>query len=472
MGIFINTNAASLSARRNLDRSGLQLGRNMTRLSSGMRITSAGEDAAGLAISERFTSNIRGMDRAVRNANDAISLSQVAEAALGESTQILQRMRELAVQSASDINSVSDREALNAEIEQLKEELTRIGDTTTFNGTKILDGSYVNAYFQVGAYAGDTVRLGVSDTRSANLAAYATKTGAPVSTNGVQIGDLLVNGVTIRATNPTDDMLSSTASTGSAIAKARAINDTTEYHGVTARAMPTEFISADPIGGGTLDQNNYIEINGHRVTGIDVFGSDSTESLLRTINGYVDETGVMASLDIRGHVQLTAEDGRNIELTTVGNGGVITGMGANSITTAQLNFASEDQIILSGANESFVGFADNEMIAVTSAEAVGTVNVLTRFDSNEALLRIDRAIEQITGDRAEIGAVANRMQSTVNNLSAILEHSEVARSRIADADFAQESSKMSKNQVLQQAGISILSQANSLPQQAMQLLQG
>lgn len=472
MGIFINTNAASLSARRNLDRSGLQLGRNMTRLSSGMRITSAGEDAAGLAISERFTSNIRGMDRAVRNANDAISLSQVAEAALGESTQILQRMRELAVQSASDINSVSDREALNAEIEQLKEELTRIGDTTTFNGTKILDGSYVNAYFQVGAYAGDTVRLGVSDTRSANLAAYATKTGAPVSTNGVQIGDLLVNGVTIRATNPTDDMLSSTASTGSAIAKARAINDTTEYHGVTARAMPTEFISANPIGGGTLDQNNYIEINGHRVTGIDVFGSDSTESLLRTINGYVDETGVMASLDIRGHVQLTAEDGRNIELTTVGNGGVITGMGANSITTAQLNFASEDQIILSGANESFVGLADNEMIAVTSSEAVGTVNVLTRFDSNEALLRIDRAIEQITGDRAEIGAVANRMQSTVNNLSAILEHSEVARSRIADADFAQESSKMSKNQVLQQAGISILSQANSLPQQAMQLLQG
>jgi flagellin len=117
MGIFINTNAASLSARRHLDRSGLQLGRNMTRLSSGMRITSAGEDAAGLAISERFTSNIRGMDRAVRNANDAISLSQVAEAALGESTQILQRMRELAVQAASDINSSFDREALNAEVE-------------------------------------------------------------------------------------------------------------------------------------------------------------------------------------------------------------------------------------------------------------------------------------------------------------------------------------------------------------------
>jgi flagellin len=472
MGIFINTNAASLSARRHLDRSGLQLGRNMTRLSSGMRITSAGEDAAGLAISERFTSNIRGMDRAVRNANDAISLSQVAEAALGESTQILQRMRELAVQAASDINSSSDREALNAEVEQLKEELTRIGDSTTFNGTKILDGSYVNAYFQVGAYSGQSVRLGVSDTRSANLAAYATKTSSPVSTNAFAVGDLLVNGVTIRATNATDDMLSSTLNTASAVAKAKAINDTTEFHGVTARAMPTEFVAANPIGGGTLDQNNYIEINGHRVTGIDVFGSDSTESLLRTINGYVDETGVMATLDIRGHVQLVAEDGRNIEITTVGNGGVITGMGASSVTTAELNLASEDLIQLSGANESFAGFANNEMIAITSNEAVGTMNIKTRFDANEALLRIDRAIEQVTGDRAEIGAVANRMQSTVNNLSAILEHSEVARSRISDADFASESSNLSKNQVLQQAGISILSQANSLPQQAMQLLQG
>jgi flagellin len=231
-------------------------------------------------------------------------------------------------------------------------------------------------------------------------------------------------------------------------------------------------VAANPIAGGTLDQNNYLEINGHRVTGIDVLGADSTETLLRTINGYVDETGVMATLDRRGHIQLTAEDGRNIEITSVGTAGVITGIGATTVQTAEINLASKTQITLDGANEVFAGFADNEMIAVTSDEAVGTVNVLTRFDANEALLRIDRAIEQITSDRAEIGAVSNRMQSTVNNLSAILEHSEVARSRIADADFAAESSRLSKNQVLQQAGISILSQANSLPQQAMQLLQG
>ena len=471
MGIFINTNASALSARRNLDRSGVHLGKNMTRLASGLRITSAGDDAAGLAISERFSSNIRGMSRAVRNANDAISLSQVAEAALSESTSILQRMRELAVQAASDINSSTDRVALNNEIEQLKDELTRIGDATTFNGTKILDGSYVNAYFQVGAFAGQSVRLGVSDTRSQSLASYATKTGSPVSTNALTNGDLIVNTVTIRATNPTDDTFSTTFATGSAISKAKAINDTTQYHNVVARAMRTEFVATNPIGGGTLDQNNYIEINGKRVTGIDVFGDDSTESLLRTINGYVDDTGIIASLDIRGHIQLHAEDGRNIQITSVGNGGTITGLGASSVTTAELNLASKDQIILDGANETFAGFANNEMIAITASEAVSSVSVLTRLDANEALIRLDRAISQINGDRAEIGAVANRMQSTVNNLSAILEHSEVARSRIADADFAAESSRMSKNQLLQQAGISILSQANSLPQQAMQLLQ-
>ena len=325
------------------------------------------------------------MSRAVRNANDAISLSQVAEAALNESTQILQRMRELAVQAASDINSSADRIALNNEVEQLKEELTRIGDATTFNGTKILDGSYVNAYFQVGAFAGQSVRLGVSDTRSTSLASYATKTGQPVSTNALASGDLIVNTVTIRATNPTDDQFSTTFATGSAISKAKAINDNTQYHGVTARPMRTEFIAANPIGGGTLDQNNYIEINGKRVTGIDVFGDDSTESLMRTINGYVDDTGVIASLDIRGHIQLHAEDGRNIQITSVGNGGTITGLGATTVQTAEVNLASEKQIILSGANETFVGFADNEMIAITANEAVSSVNILTRLDANEAL---------------------------------------------------------------------------------------
>jgi len=472
MGIFINTNASALSARRNLDHSGLHLRKSMGRLSSGLRITSAADDAAGLAISERFSSNIRGMQRAVRNANDAISLSQVAEAALAESTSILQRMRELAVQAASDINSDNDRMALNNEIQQLKEELTRIGDATTFNGRKILDGSYVNAYFHVGAFAGQSVRLGISDARSEYLGSYATKTSSPVTTDAFAQGDLLVNGVTIRATNASDDMFSTTFATGSAISKAKAINDTSKYHNVIARPMRTELIASDPIGGGTLDQNNYIEINGKRITGVDVFGDDSTETLVRTINGYVDETGVVASLDIRGHLQLHAEDGRNIQLTTVGNGGVITGLGASSVTTAEINLASEDQIELSGANEGFAGFTDNEMIAITSDEAVLSVNVLTRIDANEALLRLDRAISQLNTDRAEIGAVANRMISTVNNLSAILEHSEVARSRIADADFAEESSKMSKNQVLRQAGISILSQANTLPQQAMQLLQG
>jgi flagellin len=157
MGLYVNTNVASMNAQRNLMHSQDRLGRNFARLSSGLRITNAGDDAAGLAISERFTSEIRGLGQALRNANDAISLSQLAESALSESTNILQRMRELAVQAASDINNATDREAINDEIEQLKEELTRIGENTSFNGTKLLNGSFVNSFFQVGAFARQTV---------------------------------------------------------------------------------------------------------------------------------------------------------------------------------------------------------------------------------------------------------------------------------------------------------------------------
>ena len=472
MGLYVNTNVGSINAQRNLMHSQDRLGRNFARLSSGLRITNAGDDAAGLAVSERFTSEIRGLGQAVRNANDAISLSQLAESALGESTNILQRMRELAVQAASDINNSSNRRAINNEIEQLKEELTRIGESTTFNGTHLLDGSFVDSFFQVGAFARQTVRVGIRDARSDFLARQAAKTGGDVTTDSLVNGDLLINGITIRGTVAQDDELSTSFATGSAIAKANAINDTTDFHGVSARAMPTEFVSANPIAGGNLDQNDFITINGVAVTGFEVISDDATESLTRAINSLTPVNGITASLDERGHLVLRAEDGRNIEVETSGNAGAITGIGASTVQTASVNMYSETQYQLSGANESFVGFLDNDFIGVGTTESISSVDVLTRFNANEALLRIDRAISQITGDRAALGAVSNRMQSTISNLSGILESSEAARSRIRDADFAAESASMAKSNILQQAGISVLSQANSAPQQVLSLLQG
>ncbi|MCB9543151.1 MAG: flagellin [bacterium] len=471
MGLFVNTNVASINARRNLLHSQNRLQTNFARLSSGLRINTAGDDAAGLAISERFTSQIRGLGQAVRNANDAISLAQVAEGALSESTNILQRMREIAIQAANDINSEADRAALNDEIVQLQDELDRIGNNTTFNGTKLLDGSFVDAFFHVGAFARQTVRVRIRDARAIAIGRQATQTGTVVSNTPLVNGDLLINGITVRATVAGDDPYSTQNADSSAIAKANAINDTTQYHGVTAKPLPTEYIGPNPVAGGALDNVDNITINGQTITGINVAANDASDTLVRAINEVFPRTGVTASLDPRGHLRLVAEDGRNIEVTFNGNGNAVAGIAA-AVQTASVNLYSEEQYVLSGADETKIGFIDNELVGVNAAEAVTTVNVLTRFDANEALLRLDRAIAQITRDRAELGAVTNRMQSTLSNLTTIIEASSASRSRIRDADFADETSDLARNQIVQQAGVSILAQANAQPQQVLSLLQG
>ncbi|MCA9560279.1 MAG: flagellin [Myxococcales bacterium] len=470
MGLFINTNVAALNGQRNLLHTQNRLAKQFQQLSSGLRINTAGDDAAGLAISERFTSQIRGLSQAVRNANDAVSLSQVAEAALSESTSILQRMRELSIQAANDINGDGEREALQNEVDQLIEELTRIGETTTFNGKKLLDGSFIDAFFHVGAFARETVRVRIRDARSLTIGRQATQTGVPVATNPIQAGDVLLNGVTIRNTQAVDDQLSTSFAAGSAIAKAAAINDTTEFHGVTAKPLPNEFVSANAITGGTLDNATNIVINGQVISGFGVAADDATDVLVRSINEVFDRTGVAASLDERGRLVLRAEDGRNIELQV--NGPDVIGIGGSQVKTAELNLYSEEQYTVTGNNEAYIGFADNELIGVTSADAVTTVSVETRFEANESLLKIDRALAQITSDRAELGAVTNRMQSTLSNLTAIIEASTASRSRIRDADFAEVTTNLSRDQILSQAGISILSQANAQPQQVLSLLQG
>ncbi len=472
MGLYVNTNTASINSRRHLDRAYAGLHRNFARLSSGMRINSAGDDAAGLAISERFGSEVRGLGQAIRNANDAISLAQVAEAALSESTSVLQRMRELAIQAANDINGLDDRIAINNEVVELKEELTRIADTTTFNRSDLLDGSFVNGYFQIGAFARQTVRVQIRDARAEALALQATETGNTVTTDALALGDISINGIGVRATAISDDPFSSANRDGSAIAKAAAINDTTQFHGVTARAMPTEFVGAAPITGGTLDSNNFISINGQVITDMTVLADDSTDALINRINNVSKETGVTAALDETGALVLNAYDGRNIDLQVVGNAGVSLGVGLSTVQTAELNLYSESQYQVTGNNESYIGFADNQQVGVGTDEVVATIDVLSRFNANEAILRLDRALAQVAADRASLGAVTNRMQSTLSNLTVMKEQGTVAQSRIRDSDFAFESSDLARNQILQQAGISVLGQANSLPQAALSLLQG
>ncbi len=477
MGLFVNTNIASISARRSLLKVNEDLRVNFRRLSSGLRINAAADDAAGLAISERFTSQIRGLTQAARNASDGISLTQVAEGALDETANILQRIRELAVQSGSDVNSPSDREALQAEVDQLIDEVNRIGETTTFNQLKVLDGSFLDQLVHIGMNFREARPISVDDARGSALGRHAVLTTAAVSTAALASDELTINGVTIRSTQPVDDQVSSTLNASSAIAKAEAINDFSHVTNVKAYVNRTVRASVADITGGTLDEANYVTINGVTITGFTVTADDANESLLEQINAEFDRTGVIAYRDIKGQIELRAEDGRNIEVEAVGAGGARTGLRAaagTDVTLSNITLHSEEQFFITdpggGGAEAKLGVVADALVGVNDSQVVNSVDISTRDGANLAILIADRSLEQVSRVRTQLGAIQNRLEATVSNLVAVTEHASAARSRILDADFAAESASLAKNQILQQAATTVLAQANSQPQSALTLL--
>ncbi|MEE2788280.1 MAG: flagellin [Myxococcota bacterium] len=470
MGLFINTNTYANTAQRNLLSSSHKLGKSFQRLSSGLRVNSSADDAAGMSISERFNSQIRGLTQGIRNANDSISLVQVAEGALQESTAVLQRMRELAVQAASDVNTAADRRAIQLEIAQLNDELQRIGDTTTFNQQKLLDGTFNDKFFHIGMNFQERVAVRIRDARSETIGRVASQIGGPVDTNVLDGDNLAINQVSIRATVLSDDQISTTLRASSAIAKSEAINDSTEFTGVSAYVTETRRGASGEITGGVLDESNYNMINDRIFTGFRVETGDADESLIDAINADLELTGVYAERDSNGEILLSAADGRNIDVQAVGNADAITGL-STGVTTAGIRLISDNQFQLTGTNEVGVGFGDDAIVAVTVANSVKSLNVETREGANDALLILDRAISQISSDRSELGAIQNRMQSTIANLASVTENAAAAKSRILDADFAAESAGLARNQILTQAATTILAQANQVPQQALSLLQ-
>lgn len=481
MGLFINTNIASLNAQRNLSGTSSALGRSFERLSSGLRINSAKDDSAGLAIASRFTSQIRGLNQAVRNTNDGISLAQTAEGALQESQNIIQRIRELSVQSANDTNSASDRESLQAEVDQLTSELDRIGNTTQFNGSKVLDGSFLGSRFHVGANARETITVNVQDARASALGRQSRTDGVAVSAaTALVANDVVINSVSIRATVVADDTVSTTLRSGSAIAKAAAINDSTQFTNVRAIVNKAQDgrvggvgVANAAIAGGTLDSTNNIVINGETITGIVVQANDADDSLVNAINAVASKTGVVASLGEDSSLVLTAEDGRNIDVTTALAGAARTGL-ATQTTGGSVTLQSTEAVSLTvTANGVGIGLgvaANATVFGVNSQHAMSSVDITTREGANLAIDIADVAISQIASARGGLGAVQNRLESTVNNLSATSENLSAARSRIQDADFASETAVFTRNQIIQQAGVSILAQSNQQPQIALSLL--
>jgi flagellin len=519
MASTINTNIQSLTAQRNLSTSQLAMGTSMARLSSGLRINSAKDDAAGLAISERFTSQIRGVNQAARNANDGISLAQVAEGALGSSSNILQRIRELAVQSANATNSASDRAALNAEVGQLTAELNRIAQTTQFNGQNILDGSFTSASFQVGANANQTI---IATTANFTTTKYGNnRLGSSVASSTGGPGDLAL-GTASAAMNPTiatnaaasgivADTLTISGSTGqdtvavaagdSAQKVAASINAKASTTGVTATARTTVDLTTFTAPG------NYslsIVSNNPAATPITVAFNvgalpNNVDSLAQAISAFNDkssQTGVTARVNNAGNgITLTNDAGADIFITSTtaaGSFNVVnppTGpippaaaVAGTPVTVAAAGTAYITGSITLDSNSSFsvgspLGAAAtgaSYFLGTTGAselQAAATMDVSTVDAATRTLTTVDSSLASISSQRAKFGALQSRFETAISSLQTTSENLSASRSRIQDADFAMETANLSRTQILQQAGTAMVAQANQLPQAVLQLLQ-
>jgi len=672
---IINTNIASINAQRNLDKSQSANQTALQRLSSGLRINSAKDDAAGLAISTRFDSQIRGLNVSIRNAGDGVSLSQTAEGALGSITNNLLRIRDLALQSANGTNSAIDRQALDQEVQQLKAEIKRVSDQTNFNGTKLLDGSFSGVTFQIGANEGENVTVSIEGATVDQLgAALGDGITSDADNNPMTAGDLVINGIAVGASSGTDDAFSSANQDSSAIAKAAAINNVSDSTGVEAVVNQTSIVGTNYT---SIDVNSNITINGISIdvstsanledianlqnvansinlssgqtgvtavfdgnptVGIQLIAADgrnifleddgaTTESVglavdelysgtftlisedgspisldsttgdisnaglavgtfsgsnsgaigaqvganalvtgdivingvpvgpsqssfdtassanqessgiskAAAINKVSDRTGVTAEVnktinngaaitagapetgnvsingvvinisysasdtatDIQNTVisainnkagqsgvsaeafgatfRLIAEDGRNIDVGAFG-GTLTTNSGLVPSTTTQssISLKSAGSIELSSitGNIQQTGFDIGTYGSSESGQLIKDIDISTAEGAIEALAAVDNALTTINFQRANLGAIQNRFESTMTNQAIAAENFTEASSRIRDADFAAETAELSRSQVLQQAGLSILSQANGQPQQVLQLLQG
>ena len=478
MAMTINTNIPSLIAQKNLGKSQGTLNTSLERLSSGLRINSAKDDAAGLAISTRMSSQIRGLTQATRNANDGISLAQTAEGALQETTTNLQRIRELAIQAGSSSNSAADRASLNDEVKQLVAEIDRVATTTSFNGRVLLDGTFGTQSFQVGANANQTIEFSVASGRAASLgvgsgSSYSATSTLTVATGALTDGGLTINGTQIGAT--TADGVSSADDTYSALAKANAINAKTSDTGVTATVVSTT--TGEITAGSAASTSDAIVINGVTIdnyVGVADVAANAS-AMVGAINEKSDQTGVVASITdaAAGKYTLSAADGRNIIIssTNLGASGLSDGTSFGKVT---LSSTSSDGITIGGlaADLTALGATAGQTVAVETAGAgVSSVDITTTGGATEAITIVDNALAAVSSMRGNLGAIQNRFGSTIANLQNVAENLSAASSRIMDADFAAETANMTKAQVMQQAGVAMLAQANQLPQMVLSLLQ-
>ncbi len=414
MALTVNTNVASLNTQRNLNSSSNALQTSLQGLSTGSKINSAKDDAAGLQIANRLTSQVNGLGVAVKNSNDGISMAQTAEGALQQSTNILQRMRDLSLQAANGSNSTKEREALNSEVVQLNKELDRISNTTTFGGRKLLDGSFGTTTFQVGSSANEMISVNIGEMSTKSL------TGEVHRLEGTAIS------------------LSSVA--GTVGAPAVLSSDGSEITPAIPAAVAGKETIYNKVAEATATDYSFAMADGSTKT-VSIAAGSTIDDVAKQINDANIGVGAFVSVNEAG-------------------------------TEATISLVSNQSFTLDGHDDAATGLdAAGASAQATDATNISQINLTTAQGAQEATILIDAAIQRIDSQRADLGAVQNRFENTIANLQNISENVSAARGRIEDTDFAAETANLTKNQILQQAGTAILAQANQLPQAVLSLLQ-
>ena len=528
--LVVNTNVSALKAQRELSRTRFGLSEAMERISSGVRLNSSRDDATGVGISQRMTSHIKGLSMAMQNANDGIGFLQTAEGALQEVTNLMQRMREMAVQATNEANNSTDIASLQFQVVELNAEINRIAEQTELNGKRLLNGDVVNAEFQVGIRADQVIRVSIGSTSASRIGNYSTSTN---SIGAFAIGSAVLG--TVQGTAPANAVRDQTISirgfnSGASATElligfeetarsiAARINLEESRSGVSATAktrLILEDVFNDEVGNDVqtisfdLYGENKKSLDIEQVTAVhitasikrlDAQGKLDLSEFVSAINEKTIITGVSAFEVSPGKIELVQENGENISIEKFQNasgdplrdplpedtltvtgfegtapvtvregtdedsvtvGGIVTLNSYKAFTVTSDAQLQEDSLFQDGF-DNFLQGAEFSSLADVDFKRVG--------GSNQALQIITSGLDFISSLRGELGALQNRFESTIANLGSVRENAEAARSRVQDADFAVETAKLTKSQILQEAGIAILAQANTIPQAVLALL--
>lgn len=502
MSFRINTNVNALNTHANAVSNNVDLSKSLNKLSSGLRIQTAADDASGLSIADSLRSQASALGQAIANGNDAIGIIQVADKAMDEQLKILDTIKTKATQSAQDGQTTQSRQALQADIVRLMEELDNIGNTTSFNGQQLLNGTFSNKEFQIGAYSNQTVKASIGATTSDKIGLTRFESSKLITKmDVVNLKFLNVDGV--NDVGVTSAVISTGIGKGLG-ALAENINKVADKTGVRATADVTWKASA-AIAGGLIQS---LTINGVKIGDLEVKANDANGALVNAINSVKDQTGVEASVDAEtGKMVLTSRDGRAIVATgkDISNG--LGGKGAAAAgTSLTAGFVGRLNLVrLDGRDIKLVGGGATKLSIAFSAgggaqQSVSLRDVRGQIDKNLATamgfqrmsaslsvaqsagvmtLRGAMAVMSIAESaqktldqvRSDLGSVQNQLQATVNNITVTQVNVKSAESQIRDVDFASESANFSKHNILAQSGAYAMSQANSVQQNVMKLLQ-